>query len=478
MKIFRLTKNTGCALVMASAMASVSLQAQAVDVNAGYGTIEGVGPTINLVAEKVQITTPDGDSIQLWALKDPDGGLGKAQYPGPTIVVKQGEEVSVTLDNSDIPQPISLVFPGQENVITECSLNGSTFTAAFCDSTVPATDTLEAGVTCKPRPIQGQPVEVCKIRYKFVASNPGTYMYHSGVNPQVQLDMGLAGAMIVRPTAGGVGTAPVIPGVAYHNPGSDDKTTYDREYLFILSEMDPKLHYKAELNALDTWDNADYVSQLFFINGRNGPDTLAADGEPLLPHQPYGALTKMYPGERVLLRVLNLGRNQHPLHLHGNHFDQIARDANLLTRVGTSGTVISPVVDYTLNAIPGSTSDLVYTWTGEGMGWDIYGHTVADGITCNPDTNGWDASLKEFCADHLTPLPVVIPEDQDLAFGGFYGGSPFLGSPGNLPVGEGGLNPFGGIVFMWHSHSERELTNNDIFPGGMLTMMIVEKDNR
>jgi len=24
---------------------------------------------------------------------------------------------------------------------------------------------------------------------------------------------------------------------------------------------------------------------------------------------------------------------------------------------------------------------------------------------------------------------------------------------------------------MWHSHSERELTNNDIFPGGFLTMM-------
>jgi hypothetical protein len=27
---------------------------------------------------------------------------------------------------------------------------------------------------------------------------------------------------------------------------------------------------------------------------------------------------------------------------------------------------------------------------------------------------------------------------------------------------------------MWHSHTERELTNDDIFPGGMMTMMIVE----
>jgi hypothetical protein len=27
---------------------------------------------------------------------------------------------------------------------------------------------------------------------------------------------------------------------------------------------------------------------------------------------------------------------------------------------------------------------------------------------------------------------------------------------------------------MWHSHTERELTNDDIFPGGMMTMMIIE----
>jgi hypothetical protein len=27
---------------------------------------------------------------------------------------------------------------------------------------------------------------------------------------------------------------------------------------------------------------------------------------------------------------------------------------------------------------------------------------------------------------------------------------------------------------MWHSHTERELTNYDVFPGGMMTMLIVE----
>ena len=30
---------------------------------------------------------------------------------------------------------------------------------------------------------------------------------------------------------------------------------------------------------------------------------------------------------------------------------------------------------------------------------------------------------------------------------------------------------------MWHSHTERELTNYYIYPGGMLTMMIIESYN-
>jgi hypothetical protein len=27
---------------------------------------------------------------------------------------------------------------------------------------------------------------------------------------------------------------------------------------------------------------------------------------------------------------------------------------------------------------------------------------------------------------------------------------------------------------MWHSHTEKELTNFDVFPGGMMTMLIIE----
>ena len=45
---------------------------------------------------------------------------------------------------------------------------------------------------------------------------------------------------------------------------------------------------------------------------------------------------------------------------------------------------------------------------------------------------------------------------------------------GLLPPGEGGNNPDAVFPFMWHSHTEREMTNGDIFPGGMMTMLMVE----
>ncbi len=69
---------------------------------------------------------------------------------------------------------------------------------------------------------------------------------------------------------------------------------------------------------------------------------------------------------------------------------------------------------------------------------------------------------------------MTLPEQQSLTFGGFCSGSPFLGTVELLPPGQGGLNPNAGFTFMWHSHTEKELTNYDIFPGGMMTMLIVE----
>ena len=77
---------------------------------------------------------------------------------------------------------------------------------------------------------------------------------------------------------------------------------------------------------------------------------------------------------------------------------------------------------------------------------------------------------------HCGKFPVVLPEQQSLTFGGFWSGGPFLGTAAPIPPLQGGLNPGAGYSFMWHSHTERELTNDDVFPGGMMAMFIVERE--
>jgi hypothetical protein len=181
----------------------------------------------------------------------------------------------------------------------------------------------------------------------------------------------------------------------------------------------------------------------------------------------------MRPGEKLLMRIVGAGQGQHPFHFHGNNADLIARDGRMLTH---------PRSRFTTLTVPGQTVDQIFTWTGKDLGWDIYGTGLDYEHSCNdisvndpsPASVGFDLGTQEYCPDHGKVLPVTLPEAQSLAFGGFWSGSPFMGDVAPLPPGEGGLNPFGGFFFMWHSHSEKELTNFDIFPGGMMTMMVVE----
>jgi hypothetical protein len=399
------------------------------------------GPSFSLQTGTAHIQTPDGDSLLIWGFRDAKGGT-PVQYPGPTLIVNQNDTVTVTLTNS-LPQASSIVFPGMKGV----KVSGGT----------PGLLTNEAA------PAGGT------VTYRFVASNAGTYMYHSGTRPELQIEMGLIGAIIVRPN----GFDPNNPR-AYRHPD----TAYDHEYLFLLTEMDPYIHDLVDFGFIDKVDNTKVFPAFWFINGRNGIDTISPDNVPWQPHQPYGSLARTRPGEKVLLRIIGGGRNQHAFHPHGNHSRIIARDGRMLSSAEGKGPDLA-VEDFTISPTPGETVDALFNWTSKGLGWDIYGDPANPKFAhqCNGldvPSEAIDPNTGEDCRYHGKAIPVVLPGLQDLAFGGWYSGSPFLGQFGQLPPGEGGLNLNGGLFFMWHSHNEKELTNFDVFPGGMLTFVIIE----
>jgi hypothetical protein len=287
--------------------------------------------------------------------------------------------------------------------------------------------------------------------------------------------MGLIGALIVRP----YGYDHMNPATfkAYNHQDSE----YRREFLFLLSEMDPLIHQT--IVSSGSADTTTFWPVYWFINGRTGPDTMGGANVNWLPTQPYNCMPAMRVGEKVLLRIIGGGRDSHPYHTHGNHVRVIAKDGRLLSSAG-AGADLSRL-EFTVTSAPGETLDAIFVWTGEKMGWDVYGtgpdyeHTC-NGIsvnTPNPASTGFDPVTGEYCPDHGKPFPVVLPEKQFLTFGPWYSGSPFLGAAGTLPPGEGGLNPNSGFFFMWHSHNENEIVNYNIFPGGMLTMGVVEHPN-
>ena len=394
------------------------------------GVVDGVnGPNFAFTATSGHLSTPEGNSVLFWGLAD---GASPVQYPSPTLIVTQGALVTVDVTNA-LTVPVSLVFPG--HVVTATEVTGPT----------------QAGLLTLEAASGGT------VRYQFTATEPGTYLYHSGTRPDLQVEMGLVGAIIVRPA--GFDQMMDMDRRAYATMDS----MYDEEYLFLLTEMDPLIHRLVERGLLDQVDTTAFFPTYWFINGRAAPDTMFEPYVGWLPNQPYNSMPMMEPGHKLLMRVVNGGRDLHPFHQHGNHARIVALDGRVLqTPASTTDLLDLSYEVFTFQAVPGQTMDGIFTWTGAGMGWDIYGHAATDPL------QPWEDP-----ADHGKPFPVLLPEKQDLTFGGFWSGSPFLGAQASLPPGEGGLNPASGFVYMWHSHTEKEMVNNDIFPGGMMTMLVI-----
>jgi len=229
------------------------------------------------------------------------------------------------------------------------------------------------------------------------------------------------------------------------------------------------------------------------------PDLMDTPYAAAYPHQPYNGNPHMHPGERVLMRVVGQGRWQHPFPFHGNHARVLGREGNLMVSQNTAGTsapLAGPLL-FTIPTVSGQSVDAIFSWTGQGLNWDVYG---AQAHSCNGVTEqaaqaaqasantailtqlanngGFDAGTHEYCPDHGKPFPVTPPDPQIVADGQWYGGTPYLGLSGfkstNLPPGTLQQNPSAGYAYMWHSHNEREITTNDVFPGGMMMMLIID----
>ena len=494
------------------------------------------GPAFNLMAQASSISQPDGAAVYSWGYgcngapagfapaAITNGFCNSMQVPGPTLIVTENQTVTVTLTNN-LPAAAgntSILFPGF-NVTATGGVAGLMTQEAAPGGTV---------------------------TYTFTASSPGTRAYYSGTQGDLQVEMGLYGAIIVLPASvpsGCTGALHAANLTAEQFWGEADfrlaaaaydhaSTCYDREYLFQFAEMDPKVH-AAALAQVTAAGNCTagapgcslsvptepYQPAYFLINGRSMPDDMDPNYALEYPHQPYNGNPHMHPGELTLIRVIGQGRWQHPFHEHGNHVRILARDGNLILSQ-TDATKLGGRLEFTTDTTPGQAFDGIFYWSGKGLNWDPYGHHPGSSdpsatLACTPDANGYNTGAPtainfwEWCQDHNKPVqvapfgdvasggPASLPDPNIFANGPWYGGSPYLGpdatlrATGCMPSGAAQTNapncgatgstppsgtiansPSGeaGFAFMWHSHNEREITTNNIFPGGMLMMMLVD----
>jgi FtsP/CotA-like multicopper oxidase with cupredoxin domain len=326
---------------------------------------------------------------------------------------------------NNLPADTSIVFPGQEGV----TANG-----------VPSNPEVDgSGAVTSLAPTAAQ--NGGSVSYRFVASQPGTYYYESGTDQGAQVDMGLYGALVVRPTG--------HPDWAYSNVAT--RFNASTEYVMLLSQIDPALH--AAIENGNPFDLQTYRPRYYLINGRSFPDTIAPNYAAWLPNQPYGAFAHIQPHDATtnpwpaLVRYVNVGDHTFPFHPHGNHGTVVARDGRLLRDLQNTNQSLA-YQKFTVAVGAGQTADGLYDW--------------ADVEHWKPTTN---------------PIPVTLPVLQDLTFKGaatYYSGSPYLGFKDELPTGTTSFNQCGEYYHVLHSHALFEVTNYGAAMGGMLTLERVD----
>lgn len=126
-------------------------------------SVAGRRVRITLDAAQQQLTLPSGRTIDAWTF----GSL-----PGPPVVAEQGDVIEVTLRNRDLTAGVTLHWHGYDVPNGEDGVPGVTQDAV--------------------RPGES-------FSYRFVATQTGTYWYHTHQRSADALRRGLFGTLVVRP---------------------------------------------------------------------------------------------------------------------------------------------------------------------------------------------------------------------------------------------------------------------------------------
>ena len=236
---------------------------------------------------------------RVWAFKADDGPLS---VPAPILRTTEGEDMEVTLDNTNGRRAHTVHFHG--------------VTKKWKDDGVPTT----TGITVEP----GE-----KHTYEIPANVPGTHLYHCHFQTHRHIDMGMYGIFRVDPEG--------------YEPA-------DKEYFMTVKEWDSRLN-KMMAGQDASYSPRDRQPDVFTVNGKVAPRTLhPEDGSPMIVSQ----------GDTVRVHFVNGGYMSHPLHIHNHRFERVEKDGGVIpeaARHEMDVTNVAPAerhtIEFTADADPG-----------------------------------------------------------------------------------------------------------------------------
>ena len=210
----------------------------------------------HLVCEPVVREFAPGMTVNMWGFN--------GSSPGPTIEAVEGDRIRIFVTNK-LPESTAIHWHG---ILLPSGMDGV------------------SGLTQPPIPVGKTFV------YEFTLLRSGSHFYHTHLDEQLQLALGMYGCLVVHP--------------------KDPKfMRVDRDFMFMLAAYDvepgtmtPKVSTMTEFN-MWTWNNRVFP----------GIDPLVARS-----------------GERVRIRVGNLTMTNHPIHMHGPHFEVTGTDGGWIPK--------------------------------------------------------------------------------------------------------------------------------------------------
>jgi len=334
----------------------------------GTGVVGGWGPSVSgaattelsLIATDGYVTVPgrEGNPLYIFGFRRVDPALsvsdlmqqykGHSQTSAPTLDFRQNDDIKITLTNLGLVQRPDLT---------------DSHTIHWHGFDIPSP--LNDGV---PEVSVAVPIGK-QLTYFYRPHREGTYMWHCHFEDVEHVQMGMTGIVFVRPVQDGQSIGGFTK-CAYND--GNGSTGYHRHFAILLNEF--WSHYHDGDRDIQETIPTDFDPEWFILNGRCYPQTLLPNDDPSLPpalristpnpnyddvpdfSQPNSSLVQCNPGERVLLRLANLGYRQHAMELPGIQMHVVGQDASLLR----DGSVDTSYYTNTIYIGPGEARDVLF----------------------------------------------------------------------------------------------------------------------